>query len=56
MRFDYRVDLNDEFINVLNDFFSLTLFDCLIRADSNFSGIAAKITDYNMLPHHGMAL
>lgn len=33
---------------VLDDFFSLTQFDILIRADSNFSLVAAKLANYEM--------
>lgn len=55
MTIDYRTEENNEFINVLDDFFALTQFDCLIRADSNFSIIASKLGNYKMLisPWHG---
>ena len=40
--------------NVVEDFISLTCFDCLIRPDSNFSLIASKLCDYKVQisPHH----
>lgn len=44
--FDCRRTKTDHNINVLEDFFALTKFDCLIRPDSNFSVCAAKISDY----------
>jgi hypothetical protein len=52
----YRTDKNNEFINVLDDFFALTRFDCLIRADSNFSLIASKLGNYRVQisPWHGI--
>lgn len=34
--------------NVLDDFFALTQFDCLIRGDSNFSLMAAKLGHYKI--------
>lgn len=36
-------------LNVLEDFFALTQFDCLIRNDSNFSIIASKLGNYKVL-------
>lgn len=56
MIIDYREQENNEFINVLDDFFALTHFDCLIRADSNFSFIASKLGNYKMQisPWHGL--
>lgn len=53
---DYRKTENNEFINVLDDFFALTHFDCLIRADSNYSFIASKIADFKIIvsPWHGV--
>ena len=32
--------------NVLEDFFGLTQFDCLLRSDSNFSLMASKLSNY----------
>jgi hypothetical protein len=56
MIFDYRTGQNNEFVNVLDDFFALTRFDCLIRPDSNFSVIASKLGDYKIQisPWHGI--
>lgn len=45
---DYRKENNRHNSNVLEDFFALTQFDCLIRPQSNFSLIAAKIADYKI--------
>jgi hypothetical protein len=55
MTIDYRRSENNEFINVLDDFFALQKFDCLIRADSNFSFIASKLGNYKVQisPWHG---
>jgi hypothetical protein len=54
--FGWRTALNNEFVNVLEDFFALTHFDCLIRPDSNFSIVASKLADYKILisPWHGV--
>lgn len=46
IEFDCRLNNNRHDQNVLEDFFSLTLFNCLIRSQSNFSLTAAKIADY----------
>jgi|ERR1700733_1468021 len=56
MIFDYRTTENNEFINVLDDFFGLLQFDCLIRADSNFSYMASRLGTYKiqMVPWHGI--
>lgn len=32
--------------NILDDFFSIPLFDCLIRGDSNFSVVASKLGEF----------
>jgi hypothetical protein len=48
IQFDCRLHHNRHDKNVLEDFFSLTLFDCLIRPQSNFSLLAAKIADYQV--------
>lgn len=54
--FNYRKSENNEFINVLDDFFALTQFNCLIRPDSNFSIVASKLGDYKVMisPWHGI--
>ena len=41
--FDYRENGNRHNANVLEDFFAITKFDCLIRSQSNFSIVAAKL-------------
>ena len=54
MIIDYRTSENNEFINVLDDFFALTRFDCLIRADSNFSFIHRNSAIIKCRYHLGM--
>jgi hypothetical protein len=56
MVFDCRTEENNEFINVLDDFFALTQFDCLIRSDSNFSFMASRLGNYKIQisPWHGV--
>lgn len=44
-----RQEQNKHDLNVLEDFFALTHFDCLIRNESNFSFIASKLSAYNVL-------
>lgn len=44
-----RVQNNRQDLNVLEDFFALTYFDCLIRNDSNFSIVASKLGSYKVL-------
>lgn len=44
-----RLRENKHDLNVLEDFFALTLFDCLIRNDSNFSFIISKLSTYQVL-------
>lgn len=44
--FDYRHDKHDHTVHVLEDFFSMLKFDCLIRSDSNFSLVASKLGNY----------
>lgn len=36
-------------LNVLEDFFALTYFDCLIRNDSNFSFVSSKLVNYKVI-------
>ncbi len=43
--FDYCKERNNPSINVLEDFFLITKFDCLIIPNSNFSLMASKIAD-----------
>jgi hypothetical protein len=47
--FDYRKQENNHYSNVLEDFFEMTRFDCLIRPESNFSIMAAKIADFKVM-------
>ena len=47
----YREEGNHHARNVLDDFYALTQFDCLIRGESNFSIIASKLGDYKVLVH-----
>lgn len=44
--FDYRVKGNCDTQNVVEDFFALSQFDCLIHSESNFSLIMSKLTNY----------
>lgn len=46
--FDYRKTENNYYTNVLEDFFSLLNFDCLIRSDSNFSLTASKVGSFDV--------
>mgnify|MGYP006279517135 CR=1 FL=1 len=46
---NYRISKNRHCLNVLEDFFSLFQFDCLIRPDSNFSRIPSLLKDYKVL-------
>ena len=47
--FDFNTGCNNHHTNVLEDFFSMLNFDCLIRADSNLSIVASKLGQYKML-------
>lgn len=47
--FDYRHDVHDHTKHVLEDFFSMLTFDCLVRSDSNFSLVASKLGDYKLV-------
>lgn len=47
--FACRLEENKHYLNVIEDFFGFTQFDCLIRPDSNFSIVASKIADYKVL-------
>jgi hypothetical protein len=40
---------NNHFSNIIEDFFAMTQFDCLIRGESNFAVAADKITDYKVV-------
>jgi hypothetical protein len=52
--FDCRKDVNRQDLNVLEDFFALGQFDCLIRTDSNYGIVASKLFPYKVIisPHH----
>lgn len=43
--FSYRTSRNNYDINIVEDFFALTRFDCLIRGRSCYSGIAQLVSD-----------
>lgn len=47
--FDCRTTENAQHLNVLDDFFALTKFDCLIKPDSNYSLMASKIADFRII-------
>ena len=46
IQFDCRKHGNADTMNVVEDFFALQKFDCLIHSESNFSFIMSKIGDY----------
>lgn len=46
--FDYRSQGNCDTANVVEDFFALQQFDCLIHSESNFSFIMSKLGDYKI--------
>lgn len=46
IHFDYRTEGNSDSTNVLEDFFGMIQFDCLIRAQSNYSLIAGKLGNF----------
>lgn len=48
IQFDCRETNNHHASNVLEDFFEMMRFDCLVAADSNYSGIPAKMIDYKV--------
>jgi hypothetical protein len=52
--FDYRKEGNHHNANVLEDFFAMAQFDCLIRGESNYSITCAKIADFQLeiYPQH----
>ncbi len=49
IEFDYRRTENRHNMNVLEDFFSMTQFDCLIRSESNYSIMAEKLGDFSII-------
>lgn len=44
-----RTDKNTHTTHVLEDFFEMTRFQCLIRPESNYSIVAAKIGDFDII-------
>lgn len=46
--FDCKKSGNSDKVNVLEDFFALAQFDCLIRPESNYSIIMGLLTDYKI--------
>lgn len=49
IRFACRESGNGPQVNVLDDFYMMTQFDCLIRSDSNLSIVASKLADYKVM-------
>ncbi len=49
IQFDCRREVPGTDTNMLEDFFALTQFDCLVRPDSNFSIAAEKISDFKII-------
>lgn len=49
IEFDCRKEKNSPKVNILRDFFALTKYDCLIRAESSFSIAAEKIADHKII-------
>jgi hypothetical protein len=57
IEFACREKNNSPFNNVLEDFFSIPKFDCLILCQSNFSIVASKMSNYSIVitPYHCIA-
>lgn len=57
IEFSCRAQNNSPFHNVLEDFFSIPKFDCLIFCQSNFSIVASKMSNYaiDITPYHCIA-
>lgn len=49
IRFDYRKTPNGPSTNILEDFFFIPKFDCLIICQSNFSLMASKLADFALV-------
>jgi hypothetical protein len=49
IQFDCRKQNNSPNANVLEDFFSIQKFDCLIRPDSNYTIVAEKLKDFKLV-------
>jgi len=52
---DYNKGFHGPNVNVLEDFYSMSKFDCLIRCQSNFSLMATQLGDFSIVitPLHG---
>src|SRR5581483_4486887 len=48
IQFDCRTSINNEFLNVLEDFFAIMQFDCFIHGESNYALCISKIHDFMM--------
>lgn len=48
VEFACRTTENNHHSNVLEDLFSMTIFDCLVRPDSNLSIVAARLGDFKV--------
>lgn len=46
IQFDCREQGNSDTLNVLQDFFAMSEFDCLIHSESNYSFIMSKLNNY----------
>ncbi len=49
VQFDCRKEENRHDLNVIEDFFAMGKFSCLIRPDSNFSVVASKLFPYQVV-------
>ncbi len=49
IRFGFRKEGNHHSKNVLEDFFSMLKFDCLIRPQSNYSFLVSKLGDFKIV-------
>ncbi len=56
IQFDCRVTENRHDMNVLEDFFSMLNFDCLIRSESSYSIMAEKLGDFSIVISAGELL
>ncbi len=46
IEYGYRKKDNNHYTNILEDFFAMLQFQCLIRSQSNFSVVAGKVGDF----------
>lgn len=49
IEFNYRKGKAGPSVNIIEDFFSIPKFDCLIRADSTFAIMASLLTDFKII-------